>query len=287
MMVSGELIAIKGGYGLTEAARWYPEHGLVFSDMTKGGVFRFAPGSDEPETVIPHRKAVGGLVAHADGGFVISGRNVSIKNGDRTTSLLEPREDEYFFNDLSADGRGRVFTGSMPRPGHEVGRFYLIDLDGTVHVLTEDLQIANGIAADPSDTVLYSVDSGRRKIWRFALDGSARDIAASRELFVDTSEYDALPDGMAMAADGSVWVAMAGVGVVVGWDPRGAKVGEIPVPHALATSVAFGGPGLDVLYILTGENEEYPNPDGGTVFRAAALRVGFPAPRAQVRPVTS
>jgi sugar lactone lactonase YvrE len=111
-------------------------------------------------------------------------------------------------------------------------------------------------------------------------------MTVSGELIAIKGGYDALPDGMAMAADGSVWVAMAGVGVVVG-GPRGVKVGEIPVPHALATSVAFGGPGLDVLCIFTGENEEYPNPDGGTVFRTAALRVGFPAPRAQVRPVTS
>jgi sugar lactone lactonase YvrE len=275
---------LAGGYGLTEAARWYPEHGLVFSDMTKGGVFRIAPGTDQVESLIPHRKAIGGLVANADGGFVISGRNVSIKDGDWTRVLLEPRDDELFFNDLTADGRGRIFTGSMPKPGvRAAGRFYLVDRDATVHVLTEDLQIANGIAADPSDTLLYSVDSGRRLIWRFGLDGSPGDIAASRQLFVDTGEYDALPDGMAMAADGSVWVAMAGAGVVVGWDPAARRVAEIAVPHALVTSVAFGGPDLEVLYILTGDNEDHPNPDGGTVFRVAAPCAGLPAPHAQVR----
>jgi sugar lactone lactonase YvrE len=124
MTVSNELVALAGGYGLTEAARWYPEHGLVFSDMTKGGVFRIAPGALEPETVIAHRKAIGGLVAHADGGFVISGRNVCLKRGEQTTSLLEAQDDEFFFNDLGADGRGRIFVGSMPKPGgREAGRF--------------------------------------------------------------------------------------------------------------------------------------------------------------------
>jgi gluconolactonase len=285
MTVPNELAALAGGYGLTEAARWYPEHGLVFSDMTRGGVFRLAPGSHEPETVIAHRKAIGGLVAHADGGFVITGRNVSIKNGEQTVALLETREDEFFFNDLGADGRGRVFVGSMPKPGgRAAGRFYLIDLDGTVSELTDDLQVANGIAADPTDQLLYSVDSGRRLVWRFLLDGGAAEIAATRELFVDTSEYDALPDGMAMATDGSIWVAMAGAGLVVGWDAHGARVSEIEVPHALATSVAFGGVDGDVLYILTGDNEDYPNPDGGTVFCTAAPRIGLPAPYARIRP---
>jgi gluconolactonase len=273
---------------LTEAARWYPEYGLVFSDMTNGGVYRLAPGSDRPETVIAHRKAIGGLVAHADGGFVVSGRNISIKNGEQTISLLEPRDDEFFFNDIGADRRGRVFAGSMPKPGgREAGRFYLIDLDGTVSELTDDLQIANGIAADPTDQILYSIDSGRRLVWRFLLDGTAPAIAATRRLFVDTSEYDALPDGMAMAADGSIWIAMAGAGLVVGWDVSGARVSEIEVPHALATSVAFGGSDGKVLYILTGDNENYPNPDGGTVFRTTAPRVGLPAPYARIRPVNA
>jgi gluconolactonase len=279
------LVRLVGGYGLTEAARWYPGQGLLFSDMTRGGVFRLADGATETQTLIAHRKAIGGLVAHADGGLVVSGRNVAIKNGELTTTLIEPTDDEFFFNDLSADGRGRIFAGSMPKPqGRAAGRFYLVDLDGTVTVLTEDLQIANGVAADPSDTLLYSVDSGQRFVWRFGLDGSPADIAASRKLFVDTGEYDALPDGMAMAADGSVWVAMAGAGVVVGWEPSGARITEIAVPHALATSLAFGGPSLDVLYILTGDNEDYPNSEGGSIFRTTAPRRGLPAPVARVRP---
>ncbi|HWG27542.1 SMP-30/gluconolactonase/LRE family protein [Actinospica sp.] len=161
------------------------------------------------------------------------------------------------------------------------GRLYLVDLDGTATVIADDLLISNGIAG-PRDALLYHVDSDRRVVWQFALD--AADLAASRKAFIDTSKYDALPDGLAMAADGSVWVAMAGAGVVVGWEAGGARIAEISVPHALATSVCFGGPALDQLFILTGANEEWPNPDGGSVFRTAAPRPGLPAPRARVRP---
>jgi gluconolactonase len=286
MTAASDLVRLASGYGLLEAARWYPEHGLLFSDMTGGGVFRLRDGAAEPELVIPYRKAIGGLVAHADGALVISGRNVAAKHDDgSSTVLLETAADEQFFNDITADGRGRVFAGSMPsHSGRDggAGRLYLVDLDSTAIVIAGDVLISNGIAADPRDALLYHVDSGRKTVWRFALD--VIDLAASREAFVDTSEYDALPDGLAMAADGSIWVAMAGEGVVVGWEASGARIAEIPVPHALATSVCFGGPGLDALFILTGANEEYPNPDGGSVFRATAPRVGWPAPRAQVRP---
>ena len=117
MTDTDKLAQLASGYGLLEGARWYPEHGLVFSDMTAGGVYRLPPAgaTASPETLIPHRKAIGGLVAHADGGFVVSGRNVSIKGNDgATTVLLEAAADEQFFNDITADGRGRLFAGSMP-----------------------------------------------------------------------------------------------------------------------------------------------------------------------------
>jgi D-xylonolactonase len=281
-----KLARLASGYGLLEGARWYPEHGLVFSDMTAGGVYRLPPGAASPETLIPHRKAIGGLVAHADGGFVVSGRNVSIKGDDGTTTvLLEAAADEQFFNDITADGRGRLFAGSMPKnagSARAAGRLYLIDLDGSVAVLADDVLISNGLGADPADRLLYHVDSERRAVWQFDLD--ATDIGASRRVFVSTGEYDALPDGLAVAADGSVWVALAGAGLVVGWDARGARLAEIAVPHALVTSVCFGGPGLSTLYILTGTDAEHPNPDGGSVFSLDADRTGLPAPVARVRP---
>jgi D-xylonolactonase len=297
---TGELARLANGYGLLEGARWYPEQGLIFSDMTAGGVYRLrtgdgvagAPDAGGVETLVPHRKAIGGLVAYAGGGFVISGRSVCVKAPDgATTVLLEAAADEQFFNDITADGRGRLFAGSVPRPdgaaeaagaAPAAGRLYLIGLDGAVTVLADDVLISNGLGTDPSDRLLYHVDSGRRAVWRFALD--APDIGAAREAYVTTGEYGtALPDGLAVAADGSVWVALAGAGLVVGWDAAGARLAEIEVPHELVTSVCFGGPGLRTLYILTGKDEEHPNPDGGSVFATAAPMAGLPAPVARVR----
>jgi sugar lactone lactonase YvrE len=302
---TGKLARLASGYGLLEGARWYPGQGLIFSDMTAGGVYRLrtgigasgagpaetGAGAGGVETLVPHRKAIGGLVAYAGGGFVVSGRNVCVKAPDGTTTvLLEAAPDEQFFNDITADGRGRLFAGSMPRTdgaaeaagaAPAAGRLYLIGLDGAVTVLADDVLISNGLGTDPADRLLYHVDSERRTVWRFALD--APDMGASREAYVSTGEYGtALPDGLAVAADGSVWVALAGAGLVVGWDAGGTRLAEIEVPHALVTSVCFGGPGLRTLYILTGKDEAHPNPDGGSVFAAAAPTTGLPAPVASV-----
>lgn len=274
------------GYGLLEAARWYPQYGLLFSDMTKGGVYRYRGVSHPVDVVIAHRKGIGGLVAHAEGGLVVAGRNVAHKADDgRTTVLMETASDETFFNDLTADGRGRLYVGSVgtgPSPNEEPaegerspGRLYRLELDGTRTTLSDDVLVSNGLGVSPADDVLYHVDSHRHVVWAF-------DHAGGREVFVDVKEYGGVPDGLAVAADGSVWVAMAGGGLVVGWAADGRRIAECAVPHPLVTSVCFGGPELTSLYVMTGVNSEYPSDEGGAVRVVDGQRAGLPAPTCAV-----
>jgi sugar lactone lactonase YvrE len=262
---------------------------LVFSDMTRGGVFALRLAGGQPEQLIPHRKGVGGLVAHAGGGFVIAGRNVAHKRPGSeqaaTTVLLEPAADERFFNDLTADGRGRIFVGSVainPLAPEETraGRLYCLGLDGNVEVLADDVLVSNGLGSDPADEVLYHVDSDRRVVWAYRIAGGP--IGETREVFVDTSGYPGRPDGLAVARDGSVWVAMAGGGRVVGWDAKGAAVDEIPVPQDLVTSVCFGGDDYRTLFVLTGTNDEFPDRDGGCVYECEGLGPGMAGTLARV-----
>jgi gluconolactonase len=269
------------GYGLLEAARWYPEYGLLFSDMTGGGVYRLASPGASPEVVVPHRKGIGGLVAHRDGGLVVAGRNVAHKGGRAGGSILEKRDDEQFFNDLTADHAGRLYVGSValdPPPDVErgPGRLYRIDTGGTVDVLADDVTVSNGLGVSPAGDVLYHVDTHRKTIWAYPT------ATGDRRTFAITDEYGGVPDGLAVAADGSVWVALAGGGVVVGWDAGGRRVAEIGVPQELVTSVTFGDADGRTLYVLTGCNDEHPDPRGGCVYAVRTDRQGQPGPRAAV-----
>jgi D-xylonolactonase len=274
-----ELRQLASGYVLLEAARWHPEFGLVFSDMLGGGVYTLAPEADRPSVLIEHRKGIGGLVPHADGGFVVSGRNITHKRADGTgVVLLEPRADEQFFNDITADFEGRLYIGSVPKDhanGH--GRLYQMQTDGTVDVLADDVRISNGLAADPTGSFLFHVDTPRRAVWRYAL------ASGERTEFASTADYDGVPDGLALAADGTLWVALAGGSVVVAFDASGAVVAELKVPAQLVTSVCLGGPELCTLFVLTGVNAEYPDPAGGQIFTTPAPGPGLPAPEARIR----
>jgi D-xylonolactonase len=274
------------GFGLLEAARWYDGQGLLFSDMTGGGVYRYDGGDGRPEVVIAHRKGIGGLVAHRGGGLVVAGRNVAHKDANGTTTvILETGPDETFFNDLTADASGRLVVGSVgtgPSPHESAreaqrvpGRLYRVDVDGGVTVLADDVLVSNGLGVSPAGDVLYHVDSYRRTVWAF--DGEY-----NRRVFVELSEYDGIPDGLAVAADGSVFVAMAGGGVVLGWRADGTRVAELSVPQPLVTSVCFGGPALRSLYVLTGVNEEYPDDRGGAVYVHDAHGPGLASPACAV-----
>jgi gluconolactonase len=244
-------------------------------------VYRLEAQGKQSEVVIPHRKGIGGLVAHRDGGLVVAGRNVAHKNGEHTATVHEKRADEQFFNDLTADHRGRLYVGSvaLDPTGDEPrgpGRLYRIGLDGAVDVLADDITVSNGLGVDPADEALYHVDTHRRTVWRY-------DTATGeRSTFVETGEYSGVPDGLAVADDGSVWVAMAGGGVVVGWDSDGARVGEVAVPQELVTSVCFGDADGHTLYILTGTNSDHPDPRGGCVYAVRSDRRGHPGVRTAV-----
>jgi gluconolactonase len=273
------------GYGLIEGPTIEPDGALVFSDTREGGVHRLRPDGGV-EVVVPHRRGIGGVTLHAEGGHVVTGRNVSWKRADGETVLFLDRDhDGMSFNDLGTDPEGRVYVGSLAfdpfattgeRPA---GQLYLIDLDGSVRVVATDVRLTNGLGVSPDGRSLYHSDTDAHAVWRYdrAPDGS---LSERRPLH---HHAEARPDGLAVAADGSVWIAMAGAGHVVGVDAGGTVIATIDVEVPMVTSVCFGGAGLTELYIVTGEDGAPADVRGG-VYRTSAPTPGLPVAPARVRP---
>ena len=84
------------------------------------------------------------------------------------------------------------------------------------------------------------------------------------------------PDGLVVAEDGSVWVALAagGKGVAV-YDADGIERDFIEIPDPMCTSVCFGGSGLRDLYIVSG-SEGTDSDRAGSVYRVATEVAGLP-----------
>lgn len=102
------------------------------------------------------------------------------------------------------DGEGFLFytdSGSYYRPS---GRVLVVRPDGrTEHAFGGHLHYSNGLAIDPSNTWLYMVQSTAANLIRFPLLGEGR--LGEPETYVRLSGV--VPDGIAFAASGTIYVA--------------------------------------------------------------------------------
>jgi sugar lactone lactonase YvrE len=81
-----------------------------------------------------------------------------------------------------------------------------------------------------------------------------------------------VPDGLKVAADGSVWVADAHNGRVAIFEPDGRHRRDISVPRPMVTSLCFGGDDLRDLYIVTGSWQGRARRAAPSIAYAATLR---------------
>ncbi len=272
-----ELLAF--GYGLVEGPRVDGDGNLYFSDVHGGGVRRRAPDGTI-EVVVPKRRGVGGIALHADGGIVVSGRDICHVRDGQSRTVFAP--DAPGLNDLFVDAAGRIICGTMrsdpfsmtgPRTA---GEAWLIDVDGSATELYDDVALTNGIGLSPDGGVLYHADT-TRGVWAHDYaDGKV----SNRRLFL---RADALaPDGLAVDEAGTVWVAdVSGSGAVRGFAPDGTEVGRVEVPATMVTSVCFGGSDRRDLYVVTGDNTDDVDRQG-SIYRTRADVAGCAVAMARV-----
>ncbi len=273
------------GYGLIEGPRAAPDGSLYFSDVHHGGVRRLLPDGSV-EVVVPKRRGVGGIALHADGGVVISGKNIChVRDGE--TRVLYARDDVGGFNDLYTDAGGRVYCGSLrddpftvTGPERRTGDCYRIDLDGSVTTLYEGIGLTNGIGFSPDARRMYHADTAIRSVVVHDLDEAGNVVGEG----VFAVLRRGMPDGLTVDTDGGVWVASYGGGCVSRFHADGTLDRHLEVPAKNVTSLCFVGAGLDELVVVTEDNTDDPA-RAGTIFGFDASEVGavgLPAPLARV-----
>jgi len=275
---------LASGFGLIEAPRIDAQDRLYFSDVPNGGVYRRNPDG-KIDTVIPKRRGVGGMNFNADGGLVCTGRGLILFDEitGQSRDLFAQWEDRPLMglNDLTSDDQGSVYTGSLgfnPLSNNTAipGSLFRVDPPGHAVKLWDGIQVTNGLGLSPDRKLLYHSDSPTQAVWVYdiAADRSVKD----RRIFAKLPA--GMPDGLAVDAEGGVWVAAVRVGEVVhiGRDATVRK--RIKFPATMVTSLVFGGRDLMDLYVVTADNTEHPDRKG-TIFRIRADVAGLPVPPAR------
>jgi sugar lactone lactonase YvrE len=90
-----------------------------------------------------------------------------------------------------------------------------------------------------------------------------------------------MPDGLAVDAEGGVWVAAYGGGCATRFSPDGSLDRHVDVPAQSVTSLAFGGSDGRDLYVVSADNTDDASL-GGSIFRTRVEVPGLAAPLARV-----
>jgi sugar lactone lactonase YvrE len=279
-----EFETLASGYGLLEAPRVDEQDRFYFSDVPNGGVYRRNPDG-KIDTVIPRRRGVGGMMFNEGGGLVCTGRGLILfdETTGQSRDLFVEWEGKRLngLNDLTTNDRGSVYTGSLgfdPLSADKMvpGSLFRIDPPGQVTKLWDGIQVTNGLGLSPDRKLLFHSDSPTGAVWAYDVtaDGGVKD----RRIFAKLPE--GWPDGMAVDAEGGLWVAAVRVGEIVRFKNDGTVRERIKLPATMVTSLVFGGKELTDLYVVTADNTAHPERKG-TIFRAHAEVAGLAVPKAR------
>jgi sugar lactone lactonase YvrE len=249
------------GAVLGEGPSWDDRTGeLVCVDILAGLVRLYAADGDRRATYDVGGHVAAALPAEDDGWLLLTADGFARLRRDGSISPLldvEAGRPELRFNDAKCDPWGQALAGTM-RYDETAGSGTLYRLEGSgndgcgggvARVLLSNLGLANGMGWSPDGRLLYFIDSLAGTITAYPY---APDQALGVPTVVVTIDAGAgMPDGLCVDAAGGLWVALYGGGVVHRYRPDGGLDGVValPVPHP--TSVAFGGPSGDRLFITT------------------------------------
>src|SRR3954470_982502 len=209
-----------------------------------GGVQRRRLAAEVLAVVRP--RAGGGLVLGVERGFAL------LDDGAEAPQVLPPLwEDRGLrMNEGACDPRGRFYAGSTAYDqGAGRGALYRLDPDGTTAVVLGGVTVSNGLVWTPDGGTAYYVDSATQRVDVFSVD--AGGTLTDRRPFAVVPAEAGVPDGVALDAEGGLWVAVNGGGAVHRYDSDGRLDGVVEVPVSGVTACAFGGPGLDRLHVTT------------------------------------
>lgn len=202
-------------------------------------------------------KMMGAIVERRSGGFFAAVEEgfAEVNSGAGYNVVADFLPEPERMNDAKADSLGRWWAGSNAidfTAGK--GRLHRLEADRTFTTVLSNLTLPNGLGWSPDDRKFYFVDTFAVKLWVFDFELTSGTISNQRVLH-DFEGSQGVPDGLTVASDGTVLVAIWDGGRIEVIGDDGVRREPITLPVSRPTSCTFGGPKGDVLIVTTAARE--------------------------------
>lgn len=241
-----------------EGIFWSAAHGLLYwTDIFGECVWTYNPATDRsashpvPGKVCCFATREGRLWNEVVAAFADGFAFLDLVSGQRTEiSAVEAELANTRLNDGRVDRQGRFVVGGMDEGGKgPLSAVYRLDPDLSVSRLFGEVGCANGTCFSPDGMTMWFADSFRGSIERFNYD--VRTGVPSDRQTIGATAAPGVPDGSCVDRDGFIWNAVWEGYRVERWNPEGRVSAVVEVPVRKPTCCAFGGPGLDTLFITS------------------------------------
>ncbi|MEM9157871.1 MAG: SMP-30/gluconolactonase/LRE family protein [Verrucomicrobiota bacterium] len=260
---------------LGEGVFWSVRESVAYwVDIQGKRVHRYDPSVGESKTLQLDRM-IGTLIENAEGGLVAGMQDgvyaLDFETG-KTKHWCDPMggDESNRLNDGKAGPDGRFYVGGIGAEGQQ--DLYCIDRDRSWRVVESDITCSNGLVWSLDHGKLYYIDTPTKEVVAYDFDFE-EGLLRNKRTAVSIDESLGLPDGMTIDREGKLWVAHWMGSCVRRWDPDTGKILQtIPMPVEKVTCCAFGGAGLNDLYITTAsvgmeDGDWEKQPQAGGLFR--------------------
>ena len=236
---------------------------LYWTDAAGGKFYSYNWNTRRRDLILEDFEVTGCALDHSGGLTFINNSGVWSwnKKGRPKLVIAETGNEKLQLNDCIADPEGRLLAGSCfynPASEYPLGKLFCVYADGTAQILDEGFHLANGLGFSPDLKSLYFADSIARLIYKYDYD-SITGLVRNRRIFVRVDSNSGLPDGLTVDAAGFIWSAEWYGSCVSRYDPDGKLERKISVSAKQTSSLAFGGPKMEDIFITSAARSE-PTP---------------------------
>src|SRR5918993_2810328 len=275
-------VAVASACVVGEGAVWdHRSDTLFWVDIKNPGIWRYHPDANEHYRIdAPERVGFVALTPDPDtvvAGFKSGLVRFNLRTGDVQPIVSpEPEHPGNRINDGHVGPDGAIYFGTMDDDEKEpTGAFWRWD-GRELTQFHSGVVVTNGPAFSHDSQTLYAADTMDGMIYAFDVDHGR---LGEPRRFARFEEGWGHPDGMAVDAEGHVWVCHWGASRITRFGPDGSVERIVPVPTAQVTKCAFGGPDLTTLYITTAAigHDPHIDPMAGHLFRVETGTKGLKA----------